>query len=288
MDTLITEDLDSSDGQKLSVVAYAALLDMILRGAIVAGEMVTERQIAGRLGISRTPVREAVRRLEGEGTLERQRGGALVVRPYSLEEFLHALAVRRLLEGEAARLAAGRLPPEVLAAARERTDRLRAMGMSGTAHQDDRDFHAAIAEASGNPVLATAISDLRRRTAMFRLGRLPERVDQVCDEHLAILDALAKGDGEAARAAVHAHLDNVRGHLLQRLANLGTPTPLQASVPPPVAPPSAAPPPVASAAAPPATTREGLGSANAGAGHPQDHPRRYGRVLRIRGATRRP
>ena len=100
MDSLTPEDPDTGDSQRLSVVAYGALLDMILRGAIVAGEMVTERQIAARLGISRTPVREAVRRLEGEGTLERQRNGALVVRPYSLEDFLHALAVRRLLEGE--------------------------------------------------------------------------------------------------------------------------------------------------------------------------------------------
>jgi DNA-binding GntR family transcriptional regulator len=292
MDTLITEDLEAGDGQKLSVVAYAALLDMILRGAIVAGEMVTERQIAGRLGISRTPVREAVRRLEGEGTLERQRSGALVVRPYSLEDFLHALAVRRLLEGEAARLAAGRVPPEVLAAGRERTERLRTVGMSETTRQDDRDFHAAIAEASGNSVLATAISDLRRRTAMFRLGRLPERVDQVCDEHLAILDALARGNGEAARAAMHLHLDNVRGHLLQRLTTLGAPSPVDPSPVDPstiVSPPAAAQPVTAPvAAAPPATADEGLGSANAGAGNPQDHPRRYGRVLRVRGAARRP
>jgi DNA-binding GntR family transcriptional regulator len=167
--------------------------------------------------MSRTPVREAVRRLEGEGTLDRQRSGALVVRPYSMEDFLHALAVRRLLEGEAARLAAGKLSPELLQAARERVERLRTNGMSETARQDDRDFHAAIAAASGNPVLATAISDLRRRTAMFRLGRLPERIDRVCDEHLAIVDALASGDGEAARAAMQSHIDNVRAHLLQRL-----------------------------------------------------------------------
>ena len=205
---------------KLSTVAYGALLDMILRGTIAPGELVTERQIAARLGMSRTPVREAVRRLEGEGTLERQRDGALIVRPYSMEEFLQALAVRRLLEGEAARLAAGKVSPAILAAARERTERLRRDGMAETARQDDRDFHAAIAEASGNPVLATTISDLRKRTAMFRLGRLPERVDQVCDEHLTILDALASGDGEAARAAMQAHIDNVRAHLLQRLTAL--------------------------------------------------------------------
>ena len=217
MDTLLSEDLESGDSQKLSVVAYGAVLDMILRGTIAAGEPVTERLIATRLGMSRTPVREAVRRLEGEGTLERQRSGALVVPPYSMEDFLHALAVRRLLEGEAARLAAGKVSPDVLQTARERIAQLRANGMGETARQDDRDFHAAIAVASGNPVLATAISDLRRRTAMFRLGRLPERVDQVCDEHLAIVDALASGDGEAARTAMQTHIDNVRAHLLQRL-----------------------------------------------------------------------
>jgi DNA-binding GntR family transcriptional regulator len=52
---------------------------------------------------------------------------------------------------------------------------------------------------------------------MFRLGRLPGRIDQVCDEHLAIIDALERGDGEAARAAAQMHIDNVRAHLLQRL-----------------------------------------------------------------------
>ena len=72
MDTLVADDLVAGDGQKLSVVAYGALLDMILRGAIAPGELVTERQIATLLGMSRTPVREAVRRLEGEGTLERR------------------------------------------------------------------------------------------------------------------------------------------------------------------------------------------------------------------------
>jgi DNA-binding GntR family transcriptional regulator len=217
MDTLVPGDLEQGEGQKLSAVAYGALLDMILRGAIAAGEPVTERLIAARLGMSRTPVREAVRRLEGEGTLERQRNGALVVRPYSMETFLHALAVRRLLEGEAARLAAGKIDPAVLAEMRERIARLRREGLDSTARQDDRDFHAAIAQASGNPVLATTIGDLRKRTAMFRLGRLPERLDQVCDEHLAIVDALAGGDGETARTVMQRHIDNVRAHLLQRL-----------------------------------------------------------------------
>ena len=217
MDTLVPNDLEQGEGQKLSGVAYGALLDMILRGAIAAGEPVTERLIAARLGMSRTPVREAVRRLEGEGTLQRQRSGALVVQPYSMETFLHALAVRRLLEGETARLAAGKIDSRLLAEMRERIARLRREGLGDGGRQDDRDFHAAIAQASGNPVLATTIGDLRKRTAMFRLGRLPERLDQVCDEHLAIVDALQSGDGETARTAMQRHIDNVRAHLLQRL-----------------------------------------------------------------------
>src|SRR5258708_33406513 len=117
----IMDGLASDD--KLSVVAYGAVLNMIARGTIAAGELVTERQIAARLGMSRTPVREAVRRLEGEGTLERQRTGALVVRSFSMETFLHALAVRRLLEGEAARLAAGQIAPSVIPDARARLAR---------------------------------------------------------------------------------------------------------------------------------------------------------------------
>jgi DNA-binding GntR family transcriptional regulator len=69
-------------------------------------------------------------------------------------------------------------------------------------------------------VLAGTIADLRKRTAMFRLGRLPERLDEVCDEHRAILDALASGDGDAARTAMQTHIDNVLAHLLQRLTAL--------------------------------------------------------------------
>src|SRR3981189_806002 len=67
MDTLVADDLAAGDGQKLSVVAYGALLDMILRGTIAPGEPVTERLIAARLGMSRTPGRGAGRGPGGGG-----------------------------------------------------------------------------------------------------------------------------------------------------------------------------------------------------------------------------
>src|ERR1700740_1442593 len=79
----------------LSEVAHKAMMGMLLSGELAPNEVVTERQIALRLGISRTPMREAVRRLEGERFLERQRSGALVVRPLPIEEYMHILNVRK-------------------------------------------------------------------------------------------------------------------------------------------------------------------------------------------------
>ena len=74
-----------------------------------------------------------------------------------------------------------------------------------------------IARASGNPVLLHMIEDLRRRTAMVRFGRLPSRRRDVCAEHLAILDALEKGDGQQAQEVMQDHVNKVRAVVLQRL-----------------------------------------------------------------------
>lgn len=208
-------------GVALSEHAYRSLMAMILSGELGPNELITERQIAAQFGVSRTPLREAVRRLEGARLLERQRSGALVVRALPVEEYMHVLHVRRLLESEAARLAAGRMPPAVLETLRERARAVLAQpddaplpeGPSG-----DEDLHAAIAAAAGNPVLEQAIADLRTRTAMFRFGRLPGRRRVVIGEHLKILDALAAGDSEGARRAMEAHIEQVRATIIARLS----------------------------------------------------------------------
>ena len=83
--------------------AYDLLLGILLAGELRPNDVVMERRLAEKLGISRTPLREAIRRLEGEKLLERQKGGTIVVSPMSVEGFLNILSVRRLLEGEAVR-----------------------------------------------------------------------------------------------------------------------------------------------------------------------------------------
>lgn len=195
-------------------------MGMLLSGELAPNELVTERQIALRLGISRTPLREAVRRLEGERFLERQRNGALVVRAMPVEEYMHVLNVRRLVEGEAARLAAGRVPAAELAQLKNRIGEALKLPDDAVTPEfaaSDRDLHALIAQASGNPVLQQVIDDLKTRTSMFKFGRLPSRRRSVCAEHLEIIDALLAADGQRAQRAMQDHVDQVRLMILARL-----------------------------------------------------------------------
>jgi DNA-binding GntR family transcriptional regulator len=196
----------------LSAVAHKAMMGMLLSGELAPNELVTERQIALKLGISRTPLREAVRRLEGERYLERQRNGALVVRPLPIEEYMHILNVRRLVEGEAARLAAGRVPRAELEQIKNRINE--ALKLPEDAITPE---FAESAQFCGNPVLRQIIDDVRTRTSMFRFGRLPSRRKIVCAEHLAIIDALMAGDAKLAQESMQEHVDQVRLMILSRL-----------------------------------------------------------------------
>lgn len=204
----------------LSELAHKAMMGMLLSGELAPNEVVTERQIALQLGISRTPLREAVRRLEGERFLERQRSGALVVRALPVEEYMHILNVRRLVEGEAARLAAGRVALAELERLKARIGealKLPEDAVTPEFDASDRDLHALIAAACGNPVLQQVIGDLKTRTSMFRFGRLPSRRTTVCAEHLEIIEALIAGDAARAQKAMQDHVDQVRLMILARL-----------------------------------------------------------------------
>jgi DNA-binding GntR family transcriptional regulator len=222
---MLTNALDPADGeasvQPLAAVAYDQILDAVVAGKLPGGTVVQERLLARLLNLSRTPIREAIRRLEGEGLLTRVSPRVLMVSRVTIAEVLEILSVRRLLEVEAAGNAVGKVRSveiDGLAA------RVHAILNSETVtaeeyHLLDDDIHEGIANASGNLTLCTIISDLRRRTAMFDMRRIPERFRPSCEEHLRILDALSRGDAEAARREIAAHIDNVRQSILQRLSS---------------------------------------------------------------------
>lgn len=222
MNTKTTVDLpgDAEPTAALSELAHKAMMGMLMSGELAPNEVVTERQIAIQLGISRTPLREAVRRLEGERFLERQRSGALVVRALPVEEYMHILNVRRMLEGEAARLAAGQVSAAQLKHLKTRIGQALKLPDDAVTPEfaaSDRDLHALIAQASGNPVLQQMIDDLKMRTSMFKFGRLPARRKSVCAEHLEIIEALLACDGQRAQKAMQDHVDQVRLTILARL-----------------------------------------------------------------------
>lgn len=221
----LTDALDPAEGdggvQPLAAVAYGQILDAVVAGKLPGGSIVQERLLARLLNLSRTPIREAIRRLEGEGLLTRVSPRVLMVSRVTVAEVLEILAVRRLLEVEAVGSAIGKIThAEVDGLAARVHAILRSESVSAEEyHRLDDDIHEGIAKASGNLTLCAIVSDLRRKTAMFDMRRIPERFRPSCEEHLRILDALSRGDAEAARQEIATHIDNVRQSILQRLSD---------------------------------------------------------------------
>lgn len=204
----------------LSERVYHQLLDMILRRDLPLGSVLHERRISEMLNVSRTPAREALNRLETEGIVVREAGRALVLRGLSTRELIEALNVRRLLEGEAAFHAAGKIPAADLDAIDEAIHAL----LAKTAPRPDEDWaidnllHGAIAEHSGNALLARMIADLRLKTHMFNVERIPERFRIGHGEHLGIVAALRRGDQAQSRHLVETHIENVKKSIIALLA----------------------------------------------------------------------
>jgi DNA-binding GntR family transcriptional regulator len=198
---------------------YDALLDLVLSKELPPGDVLEERKLAAALSVSRTPLRSAVNRLLGEGILARLSNGAVVVRETGAADFLELLHVRRLLESEAAALAAGRVPNAALQELRRRIQKV--IKEAQTRKEEhwtlDDDLHELIGEYGGNRTLAQTVSSIRRRARLCNIERVPGRLIPACEEHLAIIDALASGNGEQAREAMLNHLASVRHNFLRSL-----------------------------------------------------------------------
>jgi DNA-binding GntR family transcriptional regulator len=208
--------------ESLSQMAYNELLDRLIKREIPVGSVLQERRLAEALAISRTPVRDALNRLESEGFITRKSGGILVVKEFSTRELIETLHVRQIMEMESVRLATGRIPPTELDEA-EAAIRALLAADEPSAEEDwevDSRFHRMIADKSGNAVLAKHIHDLRVKTHMFNMDRVPERFEIGHREHLAIIGALRRGDRDAARDGIQAHIENVKLSIIEKLRTI--------------------------------------------------------------------
>jgi len=192
---------------------------MIMRGELQPGERLFEDRLAERLGVSRNPVREAIRALEGTGLVEvRPRRGVYVAR-FDLRQLTQLLEVRGVIEAYAAQLAARRRSADDIAALRQCIDRGRKASKRDdlvTASECHRDFHVLIERASGNGYLESIAGPLRHQTEMAFSVLVDTRGVLGWAEHQHICDAIEAGDAERAQAETLEHLAAVvRG--LERL-----------------------------------------------------------------------
>ena len=198
---------------------YNSLLQMILDGVLPGGTPVQDRQLANHLNVSRTPVREALGRLEGEGYLTRQ-GKWLLVTQISVREVMEIIQLRKLLEGEAIRLAT----PHIAEATLDKLEReISALSdpttVTSEQHRElDERFHLSIAENADNRLLHQQVAHLRRMTRMFGMRSIPERFLPGRDEHLAIITAMRERNADLAKQRMLDHLDHVREAIIRRLA----------------------------------------------------------------------
>ena len=188
----------------LAESAYAALLDAIVSGELAPGARLRDAELAERLGTSRTPIREALRRLADEGLVEVAPQSATRVAPIDLDEAAHAFPVLASLQALATRLGVPGLTREGLErmrrADRERTRALRAGDIPEAIDADDA-FHEVLVEASRNRVLRRSLERLMPQVRRLDLVhfRALARGEVHDDAHPAILDACARGAaGEAA------------------------------------------------------------------------------------------
>ncbi len=197
--------------RSLSQVVGEKIRSQILDGKLRPGERLVEDKLSAELGVSRVPVREALRELSAEGLvrIERHRGAS--VAEVSPEMVTELVEVRALLEGLNARLAAQRHDPQIVRQLGEMLQRGNVAAASGAATQLARlnaEFHERLAEASRNSVLSDMMRSLRERTSLAFAINGKSRAREDWQEHAGILAAVIAGDADLAALLATRHVHN--------------------------------------------------------------------------------
>lgn len=195
--------------------SYRWLKDRILTTPRHEGLFLTEGEVAAAAGTSRTPVREALLRLEAEGYLQRLPKKGAYVPPISDSEVEWVMQARRMLETWCIREVAAQKFSDVPALMGELIEQQRTLVQDPLAFIDcDRRFHRTFVHAAGNPVLADfyeSLRDRQLRTGVYAVTVSEGRANQVINEHSAIVEALRTGDAELTESALTRHLANTLG-----------------------------------------------------------------------------
>lgn len=205
---------------------YATLREAILSKSLSPGHQFVEEDFARLFGVSRTPVREAILRLESERLVDRHGRRGLTVSRISPAEALEIYDVRIVLDAFAAEMAAHNVTPPQIAQLVWVNDRMRTMGENADFEQMamlNLDFHEWLARSAGNSFLLQQIRVVHDRVRRFdgTTFEYPGRWKQALEEHDEILDALRANDAERARRAAHDHMLMAKKIRLEMIQDLG-------------------------------------------------------------------
>lgn len=213
-------NLTIQNHRPLREIVYEELREGILTGAIKPGTRMMEVDLAEEMGVSRTPVREAIRKLEKEGLVTiRPRKGAYAS-DISVKSMMDILEVRSNLEGLAAYLAAGRMSPErkeaLVKVEQDFEQALRSGDMKEMIHNDTL-FHHYVVEGSDNSHLTLLVEQLQELVLRFRYIYYKDfkRAEEMAPEHRGICQAILDGDAASARDSAFNHIDRLKEMILR-------------------------------------------------------------------------
>jgi DNA-binding GntR family transcriptional regulator len=221
---LLPVNLDSY--KPLRDLVLEAIREAIIEGVLKPRERLMEIQLAEELGVSRTPIREALRKLELEGFIVMVPRKGAYVADISVKDITDVFEIRAALEGLAAVLAAERITDEEL----EGMERLLVEKAEAISRKDmdklvkvDTEFHETIYRASRNERLAVIINNLREQIQRYRATSLafPGRMRQSLEEHRSIVEAIQSRDINLARQVAQEHIENAENSILEAIKKDG-------------------------------------------------------------------
>ena len=202
---------------------YNALRSLMQDGSYGSGDRIREEEIARTLGVSRTPVREALSRLQARGLLEMAQGG-LIVAVLQRSQVLELYAMREILEGSAARFAAQHASPSEIATLHILGQRFgRNLDDPARLAQINRDFHEAIYEAAHNRYLMRTLYEVNDALALLpgTTFMLDGRPQIAVAEHARIIEAVERRDADAAEREARYHMQKAQEARLELMLQRG-------------------------------------------------------------------
>lgn len=213
---------EASDKSSLRGLVFHKIREDILEGKYEVGEPLTEVAISQTLGVSRTPVREALKQLELEGLVASIPNKGTVVSGISKQDIIDIYEIRSLIEGLAARWAALKITDEQLKQLEEiieLTEFYTEKNNMEHLHELDSSFHEVIYEASNSKPLKHILSDFHHYAQKVRMQSIatPGRAQKSTEEHKAILEAIKNKNPEEAERLTNLHVKNVKENMMKYL-----------------------------------------------------------------------